>query len=57
MTGHDRSKTLDIDRPSPNEIRSDIDNLINLRTAIKNRREVVQSERDAAIVPVASAIG
>ncbi len=57
MTGHDRSKALDIDRPSPSEVRADIDILTSLRTAIKNRREVVQNERDTAIAPIASEIG
>ena len=57
MTGHDKSKALDENRPLPNEIRADIDDLIRFRTNIKNRIKILETDRDAAVQPMTAAIG
>lgn len=57
MTGHDKSKRLDIHRPAPTEILDDIKALDTFVTKYRKDGEKLQKERDAALKPQATEIG
>ena len=51
MTGHDRSKALHFDRPSPDEMLSDIDTLRQFSKALFGRREETKKRRRKQLEP------
>lgn len=57
MTGHDKSKALDQDRPDPKELRADIDSLLQFRKTIADRKKTLKDARAKAIEPATPAIG
>jgi len=57
MTGHDKSKTLDVHRPIPEEVLADIDTLNVFVKDCKKAGEALRKERDAALAPKASEVG
>ena len=57
MVGHDKSKTLDVNRPSPTELRGDIQQLVELRKAIRDRRKNLKNNRTAALQPLKPEMG
>ena len=57
MSGHDRSKELDVDRPDPKEIKADITSLSAFRKSIKDRRSTLKAARTQAIEPQTPEIG
>lgn len=57
MAGHDKSKKLDVHRPAPNELLTDIDLLNTFVKDCKKAGEVLRKERDAVLEPESSQIG
>jgi hypothetical protein len=49
MVGHDKSKALSVNRPSPDEIRRDIQSLETFRSNIRNRAKRLNEEREQAL--------
>ena len=45
MTGHDKSKLLDVDRPAPDEIKADMNMLHEMMASVKKRRGKTQEGR------------
>ncbi len=57
MTGHDKSKALDADRPDPKEIRQDIDAVIKFRGSFSARRKTIGEDRSKAIKAPPAVVG
>lgn len=57
MTGHDKSLTLDVNRPAPSELREDIKALREFCSLINRRHEVVRKRRKAVLEPQKPALG
>ena len=57
MTGHDKSQTLSVNRPAPNEIRDDIRILRAFRDEINHRHKEVQKRRKTVLEPPAAELG
>lgn len=57
MAGHDKSKKLDVHRPSPNEVLTDIDTLNTFVRECKKSGESLRKERDAALKPSTAKVG
>ena len=51
MTGHDKSKALDHDRPSPGELLADIETLTAFSTKVRKRRDETEERREAMLKP------
>ena len=54
---HSRVKALDHDLPAPDEIRKNIDQLNNFKTAVKNRQKLAKVEYDQRLRTQSSNIG
>lgn len=48
MTGHEKSKSLDQNRPKPNEINNDIDELEEFKKTIRKRKKNIKVKREHA---------
>ncbi len=57
MFGHDKSKSIDVNRPSPNELKEDIENINTFSKEIRKRRETLRKEREKSLEPVAPEVG
>lgn len=57
MTGHDKSKALDVNRPSPDEILKDINALKSFAKDIRKRHEELRKEREASLQPQRPEVG
>jgi hypothetical protein len=57
MAGHDKSKRLDVHRPTPTEVLADIDALSTFVKECKKAGELLRKKRDAAMKPEASQSG
>jgi ABC-type lipoprotein export system ATPase subunit len=57
MFGHDKSKSTDVNRPSPNELKEDIENINTFSKEIRKRRETLRKEREKSLEPVAPEVG
>lgn len=57
MAGHDKSRKLDVHRPVPQDILTDIEKLSTFVRECKKSGEALRKERDAALFPEASQIG
>jgi hypothetical protein len=45
MRGHDKSKALSVDRPSPEELAADLDALQEFATKLGKRRKTTETHR------------
>jgi len=57
MFGHDKSKSIDVNRPSPNELKEDIENINTFSKEIRKRRETLRKEREKSLEPVTPEVG
>ena len=57
MTGHDKSKKLDVHRPSPPEVLADINTLMTFVKECRKAGEALRKVRDATLEPGVSEIG
>jgi hypothetical protein len=57
MFGHDKSHTVDVNRPAPEDLQKDIDILKDLIKTIKRRREDVRKQRLSTLEPKSPSIG
>ena len=57
MTGHDKSKALSEDRPSPADISKDIEDLVHFSKEIGKRNDQVKKDRDEYIKTKPAPIG
>ncbi len=57
MTGHDKSKALSEDRPSPSEILKDIEELAQFLGEIGGRGQKLREEREEYLQPKETIIG
>ncbi len=57
MAGHDKAKKLDVHRPVPNEVLSDIDSLGTFVKECKKAGKELEKARDAALAPATTEIG
>jgi energy-coupling factor transporter ATP-binding protein EcfA2 len=57
MAGHDKSAALDVNRPAPNELRKDIQELRDFAKMISGRRKTTEERRKAILKPQTSALG
>lgn len=57
MRGHDKSKALSENRPSPDEIMKDIEKLSQFVNEINKRHKLLREEREKAIEPPTAPIG
>jgi len=57
MFGHDKVKTVDVNRPPPEEVSQDINALRNFEKDTKHRNETVQVRRKESLEPDTSDIG
>ena len=57
MAGHDKSKALSVNRPSPNEIRKDVQTLRAFSKQMKGRHEEVRKRRKAILEPQSTELG
>lgn len=57
MIGHDKSMSIDVNRPSPDEIMRDIEEIVTFKKEINKRGEKVRRERDAALEPKQPSMG
>lgn len=57
MIGHDKSKTLSVDRPSPPEIHEDIKSLSEFVSKVNKRNDLVQKDRKKLVEPKTTKIG
>jgi energy-coupling factor transporter ATP-binding protein EcfA2 len=57
MAGHDKSAALDVNRPAPNEIRKDIQELRDFGKLINDRRKKTEERRRALLKPKVAALG
>lgn len=57
MTGHDKSQSLDVNRPAPSELRDDIKALRDFGGLINKRHEIVRKRRKAVLEPQMPALG
>ena len=57
MTGHDKSKALDVNRPSPDEIRGDINALKIFTKEIRKRNDELRKEREKSLQPQIPEVG
>lgn len=57
MVGHDRSKSLDVNRPEPSEILRDIEVLFTFVRECKTKADQLEKERDNALNPESSEVG
>ena len=57
MFGHDKAKTVDVNRPPPGEVSEDINALRNFEKDTKHRNETVQLRRKKSLEPETSEMG
>ena len=57
MFGHDKSKPLDNNRPSPNELQDDIQLLEKFSKRIRDRMKNVEKQRKDALQPKQPVVG
>ena len=57
FAGHDKSKGLDVHRPGPDEILSDIETLSAFVKDSKKAGEALRKDRDRALGPEATEVG
>ena len=57
MAGHDKSQALSVNRPSPNEVRDDIQSLRAFSKQMKARHEEVRKRRKAVLEPQSAELG
>ncbi len=57
MFGHDKAKTLDINRPAPGEVMEDINVLMNFFKDTKQRNQRVEASRKKLLEPETSEMG
>lgn len=57
MLGHDRSKSLTVNRPDPKEIEEDIAKIEKCRTELNKRNDILREQREKELRPQASAMG
>lgn len=57
MRGHDRSKALSENRPSPDEIMRDIEKLNQFVNEINKRHKELREEREKSLEPLGAPIG
>ncbi|MHC4475012.1 MAG: AAA family ATPase [Planctomycetota bacterium] len=51
MLGHDKARALDVNRPPPGQIQTDIEELRNFQKDLKSSQEHVQTRRKAVLKP------
>lgn len=51
MTGHNKARPLDVNRPDPSEIRKDIEALQVLQNSVKDRRKRAKKDFETALAP------
>ena len=57
LIGHKESPAADVNRPKPEELRSDIEALASFSKAIRSENDERRKEREAALQPPTTAIG
>jgi hypothetical protein len=57
MAGHDKSMALDINRPPPAELRTDVQALRDFVKTINTRRDVVRQRRKPLLEPRTPELG
>lgn len=55
--GHDKSNALDVNRPSPDEIRTDIETLNNFVKQLRQRKTSLEEERNQSLQPERPEVG
>ena len=57
MIGHDKSKSIDVNRPSPEELKEDINKLKKFTKEINKRKDILRKEREASLEPESAEVG